>query len=125
MGGRRLDVEGDVTLGKIAREFRLVEPSALESDVPVGTQQVERRPPDPRARQFVCVGAVVRYRNHAHQIGARERRQARRRLSEHQQIEAAVVELLEQVLDRAVRAHSQPKPGEAVPRRRRALVRFT
>src|SRR5262245_47866499 len=106
-------------LSQVAGYGIRLEPRAGETDVAVGARggKATKRPANaPHLLPFV---RVVRYRVRPQKTARHST--ARRRLPEDEQIEARVVELLEQVLDRPVRLELEPQPGEAVAGARRAF----
>ena len=87
----------------------------------VRTQEIERGLGNLRARQFHVIHGINRDHVDAQQVAELQRPSARRRLPDHDQVELGVVEFLEQILDRAVRAELEPQPREAIARARRAI----
>ena len=93
-------------LGDVARHRRRLEPTSRQPDMAVRTQQVERRPWDPRAVELAIVGGIAGNHEGAQQIAEPRHPARRRRLPDHDQSESRVVELVEQVLGGTVRARA-------------------
>src|SRR6266704_5496072 len=116
----------------VARGFRYLNPNAAfgqvpgdgirfqsspgEPDVAVRTQQIESRPQDPHAGELLRVVRLPGDHVGAQQVAESQCFFRRRGLPDDDQVVARVVELLEQVLDRAVRPQPELQPREAVAR---------
>ncbi len=92
-----------------------------EPDVAVRTQQIERRPQDPHPRELLGVVRIVGNHVGAQQLAEFGCFLRWRGLPDDDQVVARVVELLEQVFDRAVRLEPEPQPRKTIARARRAV----
>ena len=90
-------------LGEVALQAAGVQPRSAKPDMAVGTQQVERRAAGIRARASSASLAGSAGIAWTRSRSPRPAALRRRRLPDHDQVEARVVELREQILDRAVR----------------------
>src|SRR5205809_199468 len=120
----------------VARGFRYLNPNAAfgqvpgdgirfqsspgEPDVAVRTQQIESRSRDPHAGELLRVVRIVANHVGAQQLAESQRFPRGRGLPDDDQVVASVVQLLEQIFDRAVRLEPEPQPGKTIARARRA-----
>src|SRR5574342_456027 len=93
-----------------AQETR-VEPGPGESDMTVGTQEIERGSRDVCARELPVIGRIARDLVDTQQVTELRYAARRRGLPDHDQIESRVVESCEQVFSGTVRRDLEPYPG--------------
>src|SRR5882672_5488330 len=98
-----LSLNPNAAFGQVARDGIRFQASPGESDVAVGTQQIESRSRDPHACELS--GVVRFFGNHVDAQKVAESRpfSRRRGLPDDDEVVARVVEFLEQVFDRTVR----------------------
>src|SRR5437899_3378456 len=119
----RTEICGDSepqTLGGVARDGGRLEACTAQSDMAVGTHDVERRSRDLRACQFGVVAGVGGNGVDAQHIALVQQSFARGGLPDHDQVELRVVELLEHILDGAVGVELELEPRKAIAGARRA-----
>ena len=106
-----------VMLRQVTRHGASAQASPGKPDMAVRTQQVKRRSSDLRAGQFPVVRRIVGNHVSAQRVAEVQRPVSRERLPDHDQIEARVVESLEQVLGRPVDLELEPQPWRSEERR--------
>src|SRR6266496_2929048 len=119
--GVSLPIQAHLTLSEISVYGLRVEARSGEPDVAVRTQQIESRPRDPHAGELLRVVRLVGDHVDAQKLAESQRFARRRGLPDDDQVVARVIELLEQVFDRAVRLEPEPQPGKTIARARRAV----
>lgn len=108
-------------LGDVTADVGDFQPSSAKSDMAIRAHEIERGPRNFIARQFGIVDGILWDLVHAQQATEIERTFGRRRLPDDEQVELRVVELLEQILDGAVRLKPEPQPREAIASARRIV----
>src|SRR5216684_238076 len=118
---RYFSLNSNAAFGQVPDDGIRFQASPGESDVAVRTQQVESRSRDPHACELSGVVRFVGNHVEARKVAESQPFSRRRRLPDDDQVVARVVELLEQVFDRAVRLEPEPQPGKTIARARRAV----
>ena len=122
---RRRDVRRchvDACIREPASDVCHLQACAGQRDVSIRPHQVVRRSGDRRAMQLLCVLGVDPHRVHVDEVAAFERLVRRRRLPDHEKIEARVVESFERILAIGARVESEMEPREAIAGARRLGV---
>src|SRR5439155_1839590 len=110
----------NAAFGQVPGDGSRFQASPGEPDVAVRTQQIESRSRDPHACELSGVVRFVGNHVDAQKVAESQPFSRRRRLPDDDQVVARVVELLEQVFDRAVRLEPEPQPRKTIARARRA-----
>src|SRR5882762_347267 len=118
---RYFSLNSNAAFGQVPGDGIRFQASPGEPDVAVRTQQIESRSRDPHACQLSGVGRFVGNHVDAQKIAEPQPFSRRRGLPDDDQVVARVVQLLEQVFDRAVRLEPEPQPRETIARVRRAV----
>src|SRR6266581_1303996 len=109
---RYFSLNSNAAFGQVPGDGIRFQASPCESDVAVGTQQIESKSRDPNACELSRVVRIVGNRVDAYKVAQPFSR--RRRLPDDDEVVARIVELLEQVFDRAVRLEPEPQPGKTI-----------
>src|SRR5262249_10521725 len=99
---------------QVAFDVRHLQARAAKPDMPVGAQQIERSLRDLDAGELGSIGGIGRNGMNAQQVSELTKCFRIGRLPDHKQVEGRVVEMLEQVLDLAIRLKLEPHPWEAL-----------
>src|SRR6267378_344367 len=117
---RYFSLNSNAAFGQVPGDGIRFQASPGEPDVAVRTQQIESRSRDPHACQLSGVVRLVGNHVDAQKVAESQGFSRRRGLPDDDEVVARVVELLEQVFDRAVRLEPEPQPRKTIARARRA-----
>src|SRR2546427_2619473 len=117
---RYFSLNSNAAFGQVPDDGARLQASPGEPDMAVRTQQIESRSSDPHAGELLRVVRFVGNHVDSQKVAESQPFSRRRRLPEDDQVVARVVELLEQVFDRAIRKEPEPQPRKTIARARRA-----
>src|SRR5215510_7373611 len=107
--------------GQVALDICDLKASPAEADMAIGAQEIERSLRDFDEGELRRVCRIGRNDVDAQYVSKFSQRFRTDRLPDHEQVEFRVVEMLEKILDGAVRFKLEPHPREALTRRWRIL----
>src|SRR4051794_35047047 len=107
--------------GKVALDCGWLQTSSTKSNMPIRPQEIGRRSGNLRPFQLRIILCVSWNRVNMQQLAPARYPGGTIRLAEQKQVEARVVQLLEQILHRTIRLQLEAEPGKAIAGNRCAV----